>query len=83
MVFRKIEDETILVPVRRNVGDLDNIYVLNDVAAMVWELIDGKRSLEEIRDAVYDRYDVSPEVAYSDIKELIGELEEIKAVTLK
>jgi len=83
MVFRKIEDETILVPVRRNVGDLDNIYVLNDVAAMVWELIDGKRSLEEIRDAVSDRYDVSPEVAYSDIKELIGELEEIKAVTLK
>ena len=83
MVFRKIEDETILVPVRRNVGDLDNIYVLNDVAAMVWELIDGKRSLEEIRDAVSDRYDVSPEVAYSDIKELIGELEEIKAVILK
>ncbi len=80
MVFRKIEDETILVPIRNNIGDLDNIYVLNDVAAKVWELVDGKRSAKEICDSVCSEYEVSSEEVERDVCELLEDLVSIGAI---
>jgi hypothetical protein len=49
VVFRKIHDETIPVPVKNNVGDLDSIYGLNPTGAFLWALIDGERSLLDIQ----------------------------------
>ena len=37
IVSRKIAGEVILVPIRKNVGDLESIYTLNEVAARIWE----------------------------------------------
>ncbi len=34
-VFRQIDDETILVPIKNNVGDMGAIYNLNGVGAYV------------------------------------------------
>lgn len=80
MVFRKIEDETILVPIRNSVGDLRNIYVLNEVGARVWELLDGKRDIEEITDVVCTEYDIILEEAERDIKEFLKDLESVGAI---
>ncbi|MFZ6016559.1 MAG: PqqD family protein [Nitrospirota bacterium] len=44
IVFRKIADEFILVPIRQKVVDLKSIYTLNEVSAFIWELIDGKKT---------------------------------------
>ena len=33
MVSREIAGEVILVPIRRNVGDLESVYTLNETAA--------------------------------------------------
>ena len=35
-VYRRISDETILVPIKDNVGDMGSIYNLNEVGAFVW-----------------------------------------------
>jgi hypothetical protein len=48
IVARMIGGEMILVPIRKNVGDMENIYTLNETAARIWELVDGQHSLEEI-----------------------------------
>ncbi len=80
MVFRKIEDETILVPIRNNIGELDNIYVLNDVGARIWELIDGKNDMKEINNAVCAEYDIAPEEAEKDVREFLKDLESVGAI---
>ena len=49
VVSRKIADEVILVPIRKNVGDLESIYNLDEVGARIWELIDGKKKIKEIK----------------------------------
>jgi hypothetical protein len=82
IVFRKIEEEYILVPIRSNVGDLESLFILNGTGARVWELLDGKRTLEEIKSAVLDEYDISSEEAEADIKEYITALGEIGTVGL-
>jgi len=80
-VFRKIEDETILVPLKDNVGDMGSIYNLNEVAAFVWEQLDGKKSLGDIKHRLLEEFEVSAVEAGDDLSEYIAQLEEIEAVT--
>jgi hypothetical protein len=66
LVTRSIAGETIIVPIKNKVGDLDSIYTLNEIGTMIWELIDRKKSVSEIAEAVCDAYDVTPEEALKD-----------------
>ncbi len=79
-VFRKIENETILVPIKDNVGDMDSIYNLNELGAFVWEHLDGEKRLIDIKDLILKEFDVSSEEAEKDLLEFVGELEAIDAV---
>lgn len=75
IVFREIAGETILVPIRSNVGDLESIYTLNETAARVWALIDGTTTVSEIRDAIVAEYEVEEKEAEQDVLELLAQLE--------
>jgi len=79
-VFRRIEDETILVPIKDNVGDMGSIYNLNEVGALVWEQLDGRQTLGEIGDKILAQFEVDTREAQADICEFIGQLETINAV---
>ena len=81
IVSRRIANEFILVPIRHNVGDLESIYTLNEVAARIWELIDGKRNTTQIRDKIVDEFQVSPKEAEQDLIEHLQQLAEIRAIT--
>jgi hypothetical protein len=52
IVSRKIADEFILVPLRRKAGEVEQIYTLNKVGARIWELLDGERTVEQVRDLI-------------------------------
>jgi len=81
IVSRKIADEFILVPIRQDVGDLGSIYTLNEVGARIWELIDGKTKVREIKDTIVEEFEVTPEEAEKDLLEHLQQLEKIKAIT--
>jgi len=74
VVFRRIADQSILVPIKDNVGDLGFIYNLNDVGTFIWERIDGKRQLVDIKKMLMDKFDVSPSRAETDLLEFIAHL---------
>lgn len=48
--------------------------ILNPVGTRVWDLIDGTRSIEEIVQAIVEEYDVTADVAESDVRELVEDL---------
>lgn len=48
VVFRKIEDEYILVPMVASAADVESIFNLNETGAAVWEKVDGKKTLKNI-----------------------------------
>lgn len=74
IVFRRIADEFILVPIRQKVADLNCIYVLNEVGALIWELMDGKKSLAEILKSIIAAYDVEQETARDDLLLFVSQL---------
>ncbi len=80
IVFRAIAGEMILVPIRRHIANLESIYTLNETAGCIWQLIDGQRTLGEIRDTIVQEYDVTPEEAEADLAELVAYLDQIQAV---
>ena len=82
IVSRKIADEFILVPIRQNVGDLESIYTLNETAARIWELIDGKVKVRDIRERIVKEFEVTPEEAEKDIIEHLQQLERIDGIKL-
>ena len=73
--LRQVGTESILVPVRNHVGDLDSVYVFTSVAARIWALIDGERDVDSIVAAIGSEYDAAPDVVRSDLDELLGSLE--------
>jgi len=79
-VYRKIQDETILVPIKDNVGDMGSIYDLNEVAAFIWEHLDGEKRLLDIRNMIMNEFEVSSEEAEDDLVALVSQLKEIEAI---
>ena len=75
LVTRNIGGETIIVPVRSNVGDLDSIYNLNEVGTTIWELLDGKTNVSQIAEAIQEEYEVSKEEAEKDAFEFLESLQ--------
>jgi hypothetical protein len=75
-VTRVIAGETLIVPVRSGVGDLDSIYTLNEVASRIWQLIDGRTPVERIVQTISQEYDVEPELAAQDCVKLLDSLAE-------
>ena len=81
IVSRMIAGETILVPIRKNVGDMEHIYTLNETGARIWELIDGTHTVEEVLQQIVREFEVDPEQAKSDLLELIDGLLEQGTLT--
>jgi hypothetical protein len=79
-VYRRIADECLLVPIRQKVADLQYIYVLSPVANRIWELLDGVRTLAEVRDQLLDEFEVSPRELEQDLPEFIEQLKLIEAI---
>ena len=75
-VTRRIAGETVIVPVRDDVADLDSIYTLNETGTFLWELLDGRHTVGELVEALVARFEVSPEVAGADVTRLIVSLRE-------
>ncbi len=72
---RVIAGETILVPIRSGVADLDSIFLLNETGSVVWEMVEGVSSPDELVAAVVERFVVSRENASRDVAEYLATLE--------
>ena len=76
VVTRAVAGETVLVPVRERVADLDYVYTLDAVATFVWERIDGKTSVDALLGAILEGFDVDEPTAVADLGELLADLRE-------
>jgi len=75
--------ETVVVPVKGEVGDLDPIFSFNEIGNDVWALMEEDRSLAELTAWVFDHYDVSRSQAQNDIRAFIAELVQAGLATVE
>jgi len=73
-VFRNIGDQTILVPVRAGVSELDSLFTLNEVGAVVWRAVEARSSVHEIVTAVLSEFEIEQAAAEDDVREFLTSL---------
>ena len=69
VVFTTVDAEAVLLHLRSGV-----YYSLNRVGTVVWDLLSDQQPLEAVCSNLCGRFDVSAEVAWSDLSALVGEL---------
>jgi len=74
-VTRQIAGETLIMPVAGRVADLESIYVLNEVASRIWQLVGSPTTAERIAAAVASEFDVPADRAAEDVAEFLGALD--------
>lgn len=74
IVTRGIAGETLLVPIRDKLADMQRIFAVSSVAEYVWQELDGEKNLGEIRDGIVATFDVEEERVDADLKEFMTEL---------
>jgi hypothetical protein len=79
-IYRKIADESVLVPIHKDVADMESIYTLNAVGAFIWDLLEEPSSHMGILDAVMNAYDADPEVLTADLENFLHEMIAIDAL---
>jgi hypothetical protein len=76
LLTRQIAGETIVVPIRGKLADMQNIFAINVVAEFIWERMDGQKTLDRIAGEVAAHFEVDEDQARSDVMEFMAELSE-------
>ncbi|MCX6555530.1 MAG: PqqD family protein [Candidatus Aminicenantes bacterium] len=71
---RTIAGESFLVPVCGQPADMQKIFVLNNLAAFIWEHLDGEHTVVDLLGAIVEQFAVDREQARLDTVEFIGQL---------
>lgn len=74
LIKREIAGDCILVPVGKTVYENNGLFVLNELAAYIWDILPDVSTEEEIVDAVVGEYDVDRENAVRDAAEFLEKL---------
>ena len=80
VVSREIDEGTLLIPLYKAGHGTGKIYKMNKTGCSIWELIDGKRSVNEILDMLCQKYDASREELLCGIEDFIKAASKIKAI---
>lgn len=81
-IFRMILDEGILIPIRKDVADLDSIFTLNDVGASIWQQLEQPHTIEDIQTKLLDEYDVDPQILQQDLQSYLEDMLKINALRM-
>jgi len=76
LVTRDVAGEKIIVPIKGHVGDLEGVFTLNELGAMIWQLINGQATARELVAAVRNEYDVEAAEAEKDVVDFLRSLED-------
>ena len=84
IVSKIIGEESILVPIREDVGDLSGkVYILKGAGVRIWELLDGERTLGDIKEIILKEFRIKSEIAQKDTTSFIRKLSDKQLVICK
>ena len=77
LVKRDIAGDTILVPVGKTVNDSRGMFILNELAAFIWDRLEAAETEQALVDAVVAEYEVTAAVAAEDVHAFMEKLREL------
>ena len=75
-VFREIAGEFLVVPVTPDDG-VKGMMILNPVSALLWQMLQSGKNVDELIKGVTSEFDVSDEEARGDILDFLAQLDNL------
>ena len=76
-VLKSIVGTWSVFPIGDAVLNLNGILTLNDTGCMLWRMLEGGSTKEELTSRLVSEYDVSYDEAYADVCEFVDKLTEV------
>jgi len=81
---REIDGELIIIPITSGIADLeDEIFRLNEIGQVIWNKLDGNRSLSDVARELTSAFEVSLEKAEKDVIGFVEKLLKKKIIIRK
>lgn len=77
-IFRNVAGEAVLIPLLKDVADLEAIYTLNEVGVFIWEHLEKPITVDALKQEIMAEFEVDQDMLEEDIKQFILELKETK-----
>jgi hypothetical protein len=75
VVSREIDGALIIVPLTSGVGDMeDDLFSMNETGTEIWNMLDGKKTVQEVVEALTQQYRAEPAEIEQDVVGIVTEL---------
>ena len=75
VVSREIDGALIIVPLTSGVGDMeDDLFSMNETGTEIWNMLDGKKTVQEVVKALAQQYRAEPAEIEQDVVGIVTEL---------
>ena len=81
VVSRVIAGETLIIPVRKGVGDLASIYSLNEVGSSIWNAVAQPSSQDEIIERIEEEFAGERQQVERDVESFLFEMQAVGLIS--
>ena len=80
-IMRVVVDKQVIVPVGEAAENFHGMLSVNTTGAYIWELLEKEQTEESLAQALAEKYEVSVQIALSDVRHFLGKLRKVGAIT--
>ena len=80
IIFRKIEDAYVLMPMTASAEEVEYLFNLNEIGSAIWEKIDGRKTIQDILNELFSEYEGDRKTIEAEAIEFIDDLKEAKLI---
>ena len=79
-IMREIAGEYVLVPVGKRALTFQSLVSMNEVGALIWEMMEKESDIDQIVSGILDEYEVDEQTARKDVLDFIGFLKDCQII---
>ncbi len=79
-IMREIAGEYVLVPIGKRALTFQGLVTMNEVGALIWEMLEKESDIDQIVSGILDEYEVDEQTAIKDVLDFIGFLKDCQII---
>lgn len=80
LMKREVAGEYFLIPMGKSVYDYNGMFVMTELAALIWDLLPQAQNEEEILKTILEEYEVEEAVARADLTAFLDKLRSMDVI---
>ena len=78
--MREIAGEYVLVPIGKRALTFQGLVTMNEVGALIWEMMEKESDIDQIVSGILDEYEVDEQTERKDVLDFIGFLKDCQII---